>query len=490
MLNWEWQQAQGDGVLVFWNNVKLEVDTMKLKQAEVQFAVNQSLMGNKANSILNKMKLSFILNQKNNAPYARLPESKLRSKKNHSRSILPDGIVLPTPPQSNFTPPSGSDKVRVPSQIGSILSDGIALPTPPQLNFTSPSGSDEVSVIGSILPDGIVLSTPPQSNFTPPSNSDKVRVPSQIGSILPDGTVLPKPPLQPNFIPARDSDEVSFSSSQMTFDDDDDGEETSDLDSFLPTNTQKWNLPSGNSIKEIYSVNISQCAEVLKKKKTLNPVERSTLRYGMSKIIDLLTYIRNWFSNIDIQHMMKDHVAVLTVPALDEEVNVFIVDVEKMVQKEGSNEAYKYCLEKHTNSPNNTCIYKISKIYSEFFFKVKDGDDLLDCGEGYTEIDIIVKTCSYIVKGLRKGLRINCKCSSRTDLGEWEFSAHCTNAKVIGDCCRSAKVNQSILNAILRLNLTKEQVNKMKIPFLQISGVYGQMLLEDLINTFMLFFLG
>ncbi|PKY53906.1 hypothetical protein RhiirA4_472384 [Rhizophagus irregularis] len=425
------QQAQGDGVLVFWNNVKLEVDTMKLKQAEVQFAVNQSLMGNKANSILNKMKLSFILNQKNNAPYARLPESKLRSKKNHSRSILPNGIVLPTPPQSNFTPPSGSDKVRVPSQIGSILSDGIALPTPPQ------------------------------SNFTPPSNSDKVRVPSQIGSILPDGTVLPKPPLQPNFIPARDSDEVSFSSSQMTFDDDDDGEETSDLDSFLPTNTQKWNLPSGNSIKEIYSVNISQCAEVLKKKKTLNPVERSTLRYGMSKIIDLLTYIRNWFSNIDIQHMMKDHVAVLTVPALDEEVNVFIVDVEKMVQKEGSNEAYKYCLEKHTNSPNNTCIYKISKIYSEFFFKVKDGDDLLDCGEGYTEIDIIVKTCSYIVKGLRKGLRINCKCrstsyekrwkcdvrflsSSRTDLGEWEFSAHCTNAKVIGDCCRSAKAGHKM----------------------------------------------
>ncbi|CAG8810631.1 35109_t:CDS:2, partial [Racocetra persica] len=90
-------------------------------------------------------------------------------------------------------------------------------------------------------------------------------------------------------------------------------------------------------------------------------------------------------------------------------------------------------------------------------FEVKDGDDLLDCGEGYTEIDIIVKTCSYIVKGLRKGLGINCKwgdsfcpmsrstsyekgrkcdvrflSSSRTDLGEWEFSAHCTNAKAIG----------------------------------------------------------
>lgn len=51
----------------------------------------------------------------------------------------------------------------------------------------------------------------------------------------------------------------------------------------------------------------------------------------------------------------------------------------------------------------------LSFICFHSLFKVKDGDDLLDCGEGYTEIDIIIKTCSYIVKGLRKGLRINCK---------------------------------------------------------------------------------
>ncbi|CAG8719224.1 18431_t:CDS:2 [Rhizophagus irregularis] len=69
------------------------------------------------------------------------------------------------------------------------------------------NGSDEVSIIGSILSDDIALSTPPQSNFTPPSDSDEVKVPLQIGSILPDGTVLPKPPPQLNFIPARDSDE-------------------------------------------------------------------------------------------------------------------------------------------------------------------------------------------------------------------------------------------------------------------------------------------
>ncbi|CAG8485990.1 16671_t:CDS:2 [Dentiscutata erythropus] len=274
------QQVQGDDVWMFWNNVKLEVDTMKLKQAE----------------------------------------------KNHSGSILTDGTVLPTPPQSNLTPPSGSD---------------------------------EVSIIGSILPDGIALLAPPQSNFTPPSDSNKVRVPSQIGSILPDGTVLPKPPSQPNFILASDSDEVSFSSSQMTFDDN----------------------------------------EVLKKKETLSLVERATLRYGMSKVIDLSAHMQDWFSEIDIQHMVKDHVAVLTVPVLDEEVNTFIADVEK---KGGPNKAYKYCLEKHTNSPTNSSCFDLSLICFYSLFEVKDDDDLLVCSEGYTEIDIIIKTCSYIMKGLRK----------------------------------------------------------------------------------------
>ncbi|CAG8636599.1 4827_t:CDS:2, partial [Funneliformis caledonium] len=245
------------------------------------------------------------------------------------------------------------------------------------------------------------------------SESENKRIATDSGNILPDGTILSKPPPPPNFIPQSDSGEASFSSqvSEVTSDDDD-GEEIPDLDHILnsvPNNTQQWDLPSGRSVKEIYAVNISQCAEVLKKKETLSPVERATLRYGMSNLIDLSAHMRAWFSDIDIQHMMKDHIAVLTVPALDEEVNAFIADVEKMVQKGRSNEAYKFCLEKHINSPINTCIYKISKIYSEFLFKVKDGDDLLDCGEGHTEIDIIVKGCSYIVEGLRKGLGINCK---------------------------------------------------------------------------------
>jgi len=40
-------------------------------------------------------------------------------------------------------------------------------------------------------------------------------------------------------------------------------------------------------------------------------------------------------------------------------------------------------------------------------FEVKDGRDMLDCGEEtHTEVDIIVKATSYIVKALIKGLKI------------------------------------------------------------------------------------
>ncbi|CAG8529304.1 14247_t:CDS:2, partial [Dentiscutata heterogama] len=60
VLGWEWViyplQADGKDMQMFWARVE---------QVEVQFAVNQSFAGNKANEILNEMKLNFISNQKN-----------------------------------------------------------------------------------------------------------------------------------------------------------------------------------------------------------------------------------------------------------------------------------------------------------------------------------------------------------------------------------------------------------------------------------------
>ncbi|CAJ0759644.1 1834_t:CDS:1, partial [Entrophospora sp. SA101] len=44
------------------------------------------------------------------------------------------------------------------------------------------------------------------------------------------------------------------------------------------------------------------------------------------------------------------------------------------------------------------------------------------------------------------------------DLGEWEFAAEATPAKAIGGRCRSAGINQSILNILLSRKLTDEQV--------------------------------
>ncbi|CAI2190442.1 7880_t:CDS:1, partial [Funneliformis geosporum] len=44
------------------------------------------------------------------------------------------------------------------------------------------------------------------------------------------------------------------------------------------------------------------------------------------------------------------------------------------------------------------------------------------------------------------------------DVEEWEFSVKVTATKTIGDRCRSARINQSILNGLLEYNLDDNQV--------------------------------
>ncbi|CAI2186335.1 6534_t:CDS:2, partial [Funneliformis geosporum] len=169
-------------VAVFWNEVDHERELNIARAEGMLQAVKETTGG-----VVNAIKTTNKIHQQN------------------LLSLLPVGHN-PTV-GSKRTYPDEESTQPTPSNKKNHSGSSTALPTPPQSNFTPPSGSDEVSVIGSILPDGTALPTPPQSNFTPSSDSDKVRVPSQIGSILPDGTVLPKPPPQPNFIPESDSDE-------------------------------------------------------------------------------------------------------------------------------------------------------------------------------------------------------------------------------------------------------------------------------------------
>ncbi len=99
-----------------------------------------------------------------------------------------------------------------------------------------------------------------------------------------------------------------------------------------------------------------------------------------------------------------------------------------MVIEKRINEAYEWCVKKFTSSDVNSYVYKISKIYldllvlystincfdSLFFLRFKSDNfevysiyrsedgDMLD--PAHTEIDVILKACSYIVEGLRKSL--------------------------------------------------------------------------------------
>ncbi|CAG8697431.1 9492_t:CDS:2 [Cetraspora pellucida] len=74
------------------------------------------------------------------------------------------------------------------------------------------------------------------------------------------------------------------------------------------------------------------------------------------------------------------------------------------------------------------------------------------------------------------------------DLGEWEFSVRATTDKTISDRCRSGCINQSILNGLLRLDWKDEQINLVKMPFIQFAGINGQTLIEVLMNGFYIIF--
>ncbi|CAG8645467.1 1519_t:CDS:10, partial [Paraglomus occultum] len=221
-------------------------------------------------------------------------------------------------------------------------------------------------------------------------------------------------------------------------------------------------------------------------KKRLSAVEKAVLRYGLSQIIDLSAHMKQRFSLEDRKFMMKDYMSLLQVPCLNDEETSFVTTIENMVLEKRINEAYEFCARKFTSSEANSYMRKISKVYLD----LSEDGDMLDSAN--TEIDIILKACSYIVEGLRKSLVVKqrwgesfCPLSKNTDykngrkcdvrflsqsgidLGEWEFASNATPQKAIGDCCQSAHINQSILN-----------------------GTNGQMLIEDLIEGFYVVFPG
>ncbi|CAG8774434.1 26705_t:CDS:2, partial [Dentiscutata erythropus] len=424
------RQTQWEEVKLFWNiveNEKVDLDERllkkKLEQAKTQFIVDRYVSGNEAHVIADKAKLDYML--------ALDSPSVL--------TIPPSDTSFKTPPLDTF------------------------LTTPPPNTFLTTPGNKANTVLN-------------ENQKDKPITGSKRKYPNE-------ESTLSTPSTPPN-------------------------KHASPPESWI--RSKNWNLSSGKLVKDIFAKNLSQHTEMLKNKKKLTAEEKATLRYGVSRVIDLSAHMRVWFTETERQDMMKDHEEILKVPELTKDINEFIAKVEKMIKEGDANGAYKYCLNQHADASVNTCFYKISKIYGDFLYNVKDGNDLLYCGgEHHTEIDVIVKTCSYIVNGLQNGTEIHCKwgesfcplsqsanyergrkCDVRflshtgIDLGEWEFSAQATPTKAIEDRCRSARINQSILNGLLSRDLTDAQTGIIKVPYLQIAGAFGQLLVEDLVNGF------
>ncbi|RHZ68816.1 hypothetical protein Glove_293g4 [Diversispora epigaea] len=282
---------------------------------------------------------------------------------------------------------------------------------------------------------------------------------------------------------------------------------------FILKNKKDWILPSGQNVNEIVVKEIIANALTIENKKSMTAIEKATLCYGASRIIDLSTHMKEWFSIEDRKFIMDKHESVLKVPEIFLDERNFILLIEKMINQKRIDDAYESCIQKHCNSERNSHMYKISKIYSDFIFKCMD-DNMLD--STHTKVDVMINACSYIIQTLGKGLTIQqrwmgdsycpsadyengCRCNVRflstsgIDIGKWNFSENATASKIIGDRCRFGRINQSILNGLLNLDLTDgtdNAIERIYVPFIQFSGTSGQMLVEGLVEGYYVVFPG
>ncbi|CAH1761796.1 2591_t:CDS:2, partial [Entrophospora sp. SA101] len=226
----------------------------------------------------------------------------------------------------------------------------------------------------------------------------RIRTESRYTSKVPNANILSNGKIieKPNIL-------EFFPSSAEESEDEEKAEDILESNVFLniSSSSEKWYLPSNQTVDEIFSTNVSSHIEVTKNKKKLTPVDKAILRYGASKLIDLSSKMNGWFTLDQMNFMINDHKKLIILPDLPEEINIFICNIEKI-------------------------------------------------------------------------------------WGEWEFAVKTTPGKVIKDRCYSSRINQSIMNGLLHLNLANEQVNQIKVPFIQVAGTNGQMLLEVLLHGFYL----
>ncbi|CAG8495619.1 9337_t:CDS:10, partial [Ambispora leptoticha] len=466
------KQVQQQAVKSFWQNVELEKIDMnmllmnkKMEEAMVKFDLDQSLTGNKAQEVLNNSKLEHLKRKMSPPPQAKRRILDDTESDHENNRDIGDGTSL-----ARFNHEVSNTQTWCLPKNNSPLGQQIIALTHVYHLLTNKRGKRTLYNV-------VQIPKPPQFN---PIYSDNEETEGED---------------EDDYGGGGDYDGEHYDENVLT---------RSKLD---VCNTKTWRLPSNTFVDDIFNRNVSKNAETMKHKGKPTAIQKVFLRYGASRIIDLSAHMREWFSIEERQYMIKDHAAIVEIRKLPSEVDAFIANVENMVHRGDINPAYKLSVESHANSSPHSCFNKITKVYSEL---TKEGNDILESGEhGHTEIDVILKACSYIIDGLNKACGVyqkwgesSCpltksanytkgrKCdvrnlsTSEVDLGEWEFAVNATPTKTITDRCRSARINQTILNGLMNLVVKNEHIEVMKVPYMQFAGTSGQMLVEVRINGF------
>jgi len=131
------------------------------------------------------------------------------------------------------------------------------------------------------------------------------------------------------------SDDDNYSQSDNDNNDDD---EYSDVESLLESEEtinsvlnkpESWILPSEQNVYEVVAKRISENATKIKNKKRISALEKATLCYGLSHIIDLSVQ-KDLFLISDQDFVMSNSKTTLQIPEFKSEEDLFITSVEKV----------------------------------------------------------------------------------------------------------------------------------------------------------------
>ncbi|CAI2181550.1 18643_t:CDS:10 [Funneliformis geosporum] len=285
-----------------------------------------------------------------------------------------------------------------------------------------------------------------------------------------------------------------------------------------------WTLKNGESVRNtlirMTSEAIKKAKEIQSKKKKLNASISSTIRLGLSSIVDLSSEFSggmySWFGGEWPDLKAKALAKINIKPKMFEDlIKSDIEKIEELCNEHKYWEARDFVYEKLKGRPDRTETFhrQVMKIYffiiemflvDPYVFVDREGNK-----QNLTEIEFTLKVAGPIIdiifsdvqhlvqlkwgetvsKATTVGRKIDLKIMYRgknqgknVELSHSECARRTNSTKIINDRSKCLRTNKSVLDQYLSHDLSDEIIENSAVIGLQLAALYGQIIGVDLLD--------